>query len=343
MNVVKKLKCFLTNFINYKTKQNKITPFKMMSYRDIASKNVFGFKPIERKEEEVVVEEVEVEEVEIICQYCGDDIDYWEHDYCECDEYTMCIKCFCTCMECGKYDETDYIKPLNGSNISRPICEVCRNIKPIDITDSIDWIKNSKDKFNKVEKNRAHQGPIFISNWLSDKLCVGGYPKNKLELNNILATGITTFVCLNEPFDKDRLYKYEKDLPKDKNCLFINEPIQDMNVTSDVKVRALCENIVKKIYKGEKVYIHCRGGHGRTGTIAAIVLYMLYELSIQQIYDYLQYSHDQRIGNYFASCFWTMALDQTEPQKHCFVKGQVPTPQASCQRRQVERIIKDII
>lgn len=290
-----------------------------MSYKDIASKNVFGFKPIERK-----IEVEEKKEEEITCQYCGNCIDYLEDDYCE-------------------YDESDYIEALDGCDISRPICEDCRNIKPIDITESIDWIKKSKQKYNKVGKNQSHQGPIIISNWLSDKLCVGGYPKNSFELNNILATGITTFVCLNEPFEKDRIYKYEKYLPKDKNCLFINEPIEDMNITSDVKVIALCETIVKKIYKGEKVYIHCRGGHGRTGTIAAIVVYMLYKLSIQQIYDYLQYSHDQRIGNYFGSCFWTMALDQTEPQKHCFAAGQVPTPQASCQRRQVERIINNII
>ena len=311
----------------------------MMSYRDVASKNVFGFKPIERKEEVK-------EEDKITCQYCGDSIDYWEDDYCECEEYIMCIKCFSTCMECGKYNEADYTDTLNGANISRPICEDCRykpQVTPIDITESIDWIKNSKQKFCIAKKNINHQGPFYISNWLSDKLCVGGYPKNQFELNTLLSAGITTFVCLNEPFEKDRSYKYENDLPKDKNCSFINEPIEDMNITSDVKVRTLCENIVKKIYKGEKVYIHCKGGHGRTGTIAGIVLYMLYKLSIQQIFDYLQYSHDQRLGNYFGICFWTRSLDQTEPQKNCFAIGQVPTPQASCQRRQVERIINDII
>ena len=116
----------------------------MMSYRDIASKNVFGFIPIERKQ---VLEEAKEEskDEEITCQYCGDSIDYWEDDYCEYEEYTMCIKCFSTCMECGKYNEAKYIDTLNGSDISRPICEDCRNkpqVTPIDITDSIDWIKN---------------------------------------------------------------------------------------------------------------------------------------------------------------------------------------------------------
>jgi hypothetical protein len=315
----------------------------MISYRDILCKNIVVPSIIERKDE---VEEVNEEKYEITCQNCGDSIDYWEDEYCEYEDYTMCIKCFSTCMECGKYDEAYYIDTVNGSDISRPICEYCRNkhnVKPIDITESIDWIKNSIQKFNKIEKNKHHQGPFYISNWLSDKLCVGGYPKNKFELDTLLGAGIGVFVCLNEPFEKDRSYKYENDLPKGKNCSFINEPIKDMNITTDIKVRTLCENIVKKIYNGEKVYIHCKGGHGRTGTVAAIVLYMLYKLPIQQIFDYLQYSHDQRLGNYFGNCFWTMSLDQKELQKNCFAIGQVPTPQASCQRQQVEKIINDII
>jgi len=64
----------------------------MMSYRDVASKNVFGFIPIERKTDNLLEETKD--EDENTCQYCGDAIDYWEDDYCECEEYTMCIKCF---------------------------------------------------------------------------------------------------------------------------------------------------------------------------------------------------------------------------------------------------------
>ena len=314
----------------------------MMSYKDVVCKNIFGIQYIERKiEGELLGIELYDEKIEITCQYCGDGIDYLEDDYCEYEENTMCINCFCTCMECGKYDEKDYIGTLNGSDISRPICEDCRDITLIDITESIDWIKNSKQKFNNLEKNTSHQGPLNVSNWLTDKICVGGYPKNKLDLTKLIEAGIDVFICLNDTVDRAEFYKYEIQLPSNKT--YINEPIADMNITSDDKIRELCERLVIRMRYGDKIYIHCKGGHGRTGTVAAILLYMLYKLSLQQIFDYVQFSHDQRESNYFGPCYWTKSFDETEPQKQCFALGQVPTPQASCQRKQVERIINKLI
>lgn len=210
------------------------------------------------------------------------------------------------------------------------------NVNPIDIKKSIDWIKNSWENFNILEKDISHQGPIITSNWLSDKICVGGYPKTRFELERLTKSGINVFVCLNGS-DKSEFYKYERQLSSNKT--YINEPIEDMSITTDDRIRELCERIVIRIRNGDKVFIHCTGGHGRTGTVAAVVLYMLYKLSIQQIYDYLQFSHDQRIGNYFGPCYWTKKMDETDPLMPCFALGQVPTPQVSCQRQQVERII----
>ena len=189
----------------------------MMSYKDVVCKNIFGIQYIERKiEGELLGIELYDEKIEITCQYCGDGIDYLEDDYCEYEENTMCINCFCTCMECGKYDEKYYIDTLNGSDISRPICEDCRDITLIDITESIDWIKNSKQKFNNLEKNTSHQGPLNVSNWLTDKICVGGYPKNKLDLTKLIEAGIDVFICLNDTVDRAEFYKYECQLPSNK-------------------------------------------------------------------------------------------------------------------------------
>ena len=223
-------------------------------------------------------------------------------------------------------------------HLDKPInLEESPHVKPLELTASIDWIKKSRQKYNITKKNINHTGPIYTANWLSDKLCVGGYPTNKSDLNKLLGAGIDTFVCLNGT-DKSKFYKYEDDLPPNKN--YIHESIRDMNITTDEKMRELCEdiyNIIRK--KGGTVYVHCAGGHGRTGTVAAIVLHMLYKLPLVQIFDYIQYSHDQRDGNYFGPLYFNKYLDELEPLKYCFDIGQVPTPQASCQRQQVKRII----
>ena len=39
---------------------------------------------------------------------------------------------------------------------------------------------------------------------------------------------------------------------------------------------------------GKKVYLHCAGGHGRTGTVAAVVLHMLcMEMTETELFEYI--------------------------------------------------------
>ena len=210
----------------------------------------------------------------------------------------------------------------------------------IDISESIDWIKNSKTNFNKPQfKNPRYKGPTHTSNWVTDNICMGGYPNNKLDIDKLINAGINTFVCLNGS-DKVDFYKYEHDLPK--KITYIHEPIQDMNITTDEKIISLCKNIVRRIkVKKEKIFIHCAGGHGRTGTVVGCVLYLLYNLSLPQILNYLQFTHDQRDGNWFGNFYYTHFLNNKNPFKNSYALGQVPVPQIEKQIDQMKRIISN--
>jgi protein-tyrosine phosphatase len=208
----------------------------------------------------------------------------------------------------------------------------------LDISESINWIKDSHIKFNNPKfKNPKYRGPTYTSNWVTENLCMGAYPKNRFEVKQFIDSGINTFVCLNGS-DKAEFYKYEYYLPKNIN--FVHKPIEDMSITKDEQLLLLCQNIVHRIkINKEIIFVHCAGGHGRTGTVLACVLYLLYKLPFEQILNYLQFTHDQREGCYFSRCYYTGKLSDENPFKDSYVLGQVPVPQVEKQIEQVKRII----
>lgn len=64
------------------------------------------------------------------------------------------------------------------------------------------------------------------------------------------------------------------------NLTFEHCPIVDCGVTDDAKVLDLSRKLVHCLSQGEKIYLHCWGGHGRTGTIVSIMLHLMYGVSI---------------------------------------------------------------
>jgi protein-tyrosine phosphatase len=53
-------------------------------------------------------------------------------------------------------------------------------------------------------------------------------------------------------------------------------PIVDCGITDDDRVLDLCHKLVADIARGEVIYLHCWGGHGRTGTVVSIMLHLMY-------------------------------------------------------------------
>ena len=206
---------------------------------------------------------------------------------------------------------------------------------------------------------KDYRGPISESNWvIPGHLLVGAFPASPNDedtLNNlysILMHGITSFVCLQEeynpnvtpqqyknnigirPYFKDLLhitskvesYRQVKNIPyfnptiaKPEDVQFLHFPIKDCKIAHDSQVYLLCLELARRLMSGEKLYIHCWGGHGRTGTIVSILLSILYNYDAPTAMQYCQFVHDLR---------------------KAYI--QVSSPQTQLQRDQVTRIVEVI-
>eukprot|EP01034_Spumella_vulgaris_P026943 gene26943-33595_t len=100
------------------------------------------------------------------------------------------------------------------------------------------------------------------------------------------------------------------------NLTFDHCPIVDCGITDDDRVLDLCRKLVEDISRGEIIYLHCWGGHGRTGTVVSIMLHLMYGMSASEAMARCQLAHDLRV---------------------CPVN--VGSPQTQTQRDQVTRII----
>ena len=91
----------------------------------------------------------------------------------------------------------------------------------------------------------------------------GKYPNDIVE--QLEANGITMFVDLTCQGDKLAPYKC--------NVHYVNYPITDGYIPDNTdEFRVFVEELNIALDKGEKLYIHCRGGHGRSGVVVACIL-----------------------------------------------------------------------
>jgi len=173
-------------------------------------------------------------------------------------------------------------------------------------------------------------------------------------LTSILKLGVTKFVCLQEEYrsngvtevmwrhgnalrpyfddvkiivkNKNKFQIFnEKNLSEgikvvdESHLSFVHFPIRDCGISDDDRVFDLAKSLVKAISQGEVLYMHCWGGHGRTGTLVSIMLSIMYGLDAKQSMMRCQYAHDMR----------QYPVD-------------VGSPQTQSQRDQVVRVTKKI-
>ncbi|CAJ1420357.1 unnamed protein product [Effrenium voratum] len=115
-------------------------------------------------------------------------------------------------------------------------------------------------------------------------------PQHSAKVKTLTDLGVTTFVCLQERGELNRFTPYmsvARRLHKDPASLeFFHCPMPDGGTTSAEELNKAVATIVDRLLAGRTVYVHCWGGHGRTGTVIAAFLVTCYGLSRQQAEDF---------------------------------------------------------
>jgi protein-tyrosine phosphatase len=124
--------------------------------------------------------------------------------------------------------------------------------------------------------------PYLDSYWvIQDQFLAGAYPGALDEesaihrIQSLIHAGINTIIDLTRP--EDTYYPYAKLLDKETQEFNIqidqlNFPISDFD-TPAVEVMTLILNTIdQRLEAGQRVYVHCVGGIGRTGTVVGCYL-----------------------------------------------------------------------
>jgi ribA/ribD-fused uncharacterized protein len=109
----------------------------------------------------------------------------------------------------------------------------------------------------------------YSSYFVPESSLFGGFPK-QAQVDELISLGVRYFIDLTFPEEVNTKYV----LPE--NCFYINYSIPDRGIPISVsKFTSLVLFVYDTISNGNKVYIHCKGGHGRSGILVAALIYLL--------------------------------------------------------------------
>lgn len=117
------------------------------------------------------------------------------------------------------------------------------------------------------------------------------------EINQLLDKGkIDTFVCLRGEWSLEEYKtKYPELVDKTaKKVTFIHFPIDDFSTAEEQSTIQFVNELANRVRQGRKMYIHCQGGHGRTGLIAISLFIALYGVGHEEAHKLINQYHDCR-------------------------------------------------
>ena len=117
--------------------------------------------------------------------------------------------------------------------------------------------------------------------WITNNFIAGEYPadargeeQSRIKIRQYLDLGITFFVDLTREGEKagyETMLK-EESSKKGLTVGYRRLPVQDFGIPKKGEMKTILDTIDSEIAKQGKVYVHCRGGIGRTGTTVGCFL-----------------------------------------------------------------------
>jgi len=170
-----------------------------------------------------------------------------------------------------------------------------QQLKPIDIASSI--LTSAVECMKKIEKSMNKLLPE-TANWLiPNKVIMGGYPDPAKGYPKMLVDlGVRTFISLQEEEEMKNFRNYKKQaIEADSGVLFENFEIKDRGIADDSNVDSFVDELIILIKdRPGIIYIHCFGGNGRAGTIAAILYSRYYKVSAETSIKKVRELHSYR-------------------------------------------------
>jgi protein-tyrosine phosphatase len=156
--------------------------------------------------------------------------------------------------------------------------------------------------------------------FVTNQCLFGAYPTQH-QIQQLEEWGVNIVVNLTKNDEK-------KIRPYRTGAKVIQFSIPDRKVPENVReFCALVIHLTREIRKGKKIYVHCKGGHGRAGLLVAAILCYLHKITPKESFI--------RTSEYHA----TRPVHSTKPRKNEFwkIKG---SPQTQEQREFVRSLFQ---
>tara|TARA_B100000073_G_C23728685_1_gene570080 strand:- start:471 stop:1400 length:930 start_codon:yes stop_codon:yes gene_type:complete len=133
----------------------------------------------------------------------------------------------------------------------------------------------------------------YCSFFINDKALFGSYPSLQ-SAQELYSNNVKVFIDLTTDNEKSNLDDYYNHID---NIKYINYQIEDRKTPTNISTfSSFIMKIVNilSINRDDKIYIHCKGGHGRAGIVVACLLCLIYSIQPEKALEMTTKFHSKR-------------------------------------------------